>query len=128
MGALFVSGVVGCAGGHSEGAKSEAVATETSHRRPSEAIDVPAVPVVASPPEAPIVLGYFTNWAHQRPAPYDFRTTDVDATLFTHIDESVESMRTVKPSGVKGTYMRKATLSSTMGPGVRLELSSLSAK
>lgn len=101
MGALFVSGVVGCAGGHSEGAKSDAVATETSHRRPSEAIDVPAVPVVASPPEAPIVLGYFTNWAHRRPAPYDFRTTDVDATLFTHIAYAFAS---VEVSSDRETY------------------------
>ncbi len=32
-----------------------------------------------------------------------------------------------KPSGVKGTYMRKASICSTMGPGVRLDLSSLGA-
>ncbi|HSR55795.1 MAG TPA: 50S ribosomal protein L1 [Alphaproteobacteria bacterium] len=30
-----------------------------------------------------------------------------------------------KPSGAKGTYVKKASLSSTMGPGVRLEISSL---
>ena len=30
-----------------------------------------------------------------------------------------------KPSGTKGNYMKKATLSSTMGPGVKLDLSSL---
>ncbi len=32
-----------------------------------------------------------------------------------------------KPSGAKGVYVRKASLSSTMGPGLRLEISSLSA-
>ncbi len=32
-----------------------------------------------------------------------------------------------KPSGVKGTYMRKVSICSTMGPGVRLDLSSLGA-
>ncbi|MFM2128793.1 MAG: ribosomal protein [Pseudomonadota bacterium] len=31
-----------------------------------------------------------------------------------------------KPSGAKGVYVKKVSLSSTMGPGVRLELSSLS--
>ncbi|MCZ6637183.1 MAG: 50S ribosomal protein L1 [Alphaproteobacteria bacterium] len=30
-----------------------------------------------------------------------------------------------KPSGVKGTYVKKVSLSSTMGPGVKLEISSL---
>jgi len=40
----------------------------------------------------------------------------------------VEAIVKAKPSGVKGTYMRKATLSSTMGPGVRLELASLSTR
>ncbi len=40
----------------------------------------------------------------------------------------VDAINKAKPSGVKGTYMRKATLSSTMGPGVRLELQSLSAR
>jgi large subunit ribosomal protein L1 len=32
-----------------------------------------------------------------------------------------------RPSGVKGTYIRKATLSSTMGPGVKLDLAGLGA-
>jgi len=30
-----------------------------------------------------------------------------------------------KPSGVKGTYIRKVSVSSTMGPGVKLDISSL---
>jgi large subunit ribosomal protein L1 len=30
-----------------------------------------------------------------------------------------------KPAGAKGTYIRKVSLSSTMGPGVALDLSSL---
>ena len=45
-----------------------------------------------------------------------------------NVQAFVDAIVKAKPSGVKGTYMRKATLSSTMGPGVRLELSSLSAK
>ena len=32
-----------------------------------------------------------------------------------------------RPSGVKGTYIKKATLSSTMGPGVKLDLAGLGA-
>ena len=30
-----------------------------------------------------------------------------------------------KPSGAKGTYVRRATISSTMGPGIKLDVSSL---
>jgi len=30
-----------------------------------------------------------------------------------------------KPSGVRGTYIKKVSVSSTMGPGVRVELSGL---
>jgi large subunit ribosomal protein L1 len=30
-----------------------------------------------------------------------------------------------KPSGVRGTYVKKVSVSSTMGPGVKVELSGL---
>jgi large subunit ribosomal protein L1 len=33
----------------------------------------------------------------------------------------------VRPSGAKGTYMKKATLSTTMGPGLKLDLAPFSA-
>lgn len=36
-----------------------------------------------------------------------------------------DAVMKAKPSGTKGNYMKKASLSSTMGPGVKLELSSL---
>ncbi len=36
----------------------------------------------------------------------------------------LDALQRAKPSGSKGTYMKKATLSSTMGPGVKLTLSS----
>ena len=35
----------------------------------------------------------------------------------------LDALQRAKPSGAKGTYMKKATLSSTMGPGVKLVLS-----
>jgi len=62
----------------------------------------------------------------------------VDKTALLHIpigklsfgeDKLLENMATVieavvkaKPSGAKGQYIRAATLSTTMGPGIKLEL------
>src|ERR1700730_5288521 len=38
-----------------------------------------------------------------------------------------DAIQKAKPTGAKGTYVQKASLSSTMGPGVRLDLGSLAA-
>ncbi|MFW5748561.1 MAG: 50S ribosomal protein L1 [Chloroflexota bacterium] len=37
----------------------------------------------------------------------------------------VDAVNAVKPSGVKGIYIRRVTLTSTMSPGIRVDLSSL---
>jgi large subunit ribosomal protein L1 len=37
----------------------------------------------------------------------------------------IDAIQKAKPSGAKGTYMKKVSLSSTMGPGLKLDLSSL---
>ena len=37
----------------------------------------------------------------------------------------VRDIRKAKPATSKGVYIRKVTLSSTMGPGVRVDVSSL---
>ena len=39
----------------------------------------------------------------------------------------VDAVVRAKPQAVKGTYMKRATLSSTMGPGLHLNTQSLSA-
>ena len=48
-----------------------------------------------------------------------FSTEALEANLRAILDELAK----VKPASAKGRYFRKATLSSTMGPGVRLDLS-----
>ena len=45
--------------------------------------------------------------------------------LVENIRALYEAVLKAKPAGTKGNYMKKASLSSTMGPGVKLELSSL---
>ncbi|MEQ8666636.1 MAG: 50S ribosomal protein L1 [Rhodospirillales bacterium] len=37
----------------------------------------------------------------------------------------IEALNRAKPSGAKGTYMKKVSISSTMGPGVRVDLASI---
>ena len=37
----------------------------------------------------------------------------------------VDAVNRAKPSGAKGTYLKRAALSSTMGPGVRVDIASL---
>ena len=39
----------------------------------------------------------------------------------------IDAIAKAKPSGAKGTYMKKVSLSSTMGPGVKINISSLHA-
>ncbi len=50
---------------------------------------------------------------------------DVNA-LKKNIETLLESVRKVKPSSSKGIYMKKLTLSTTMGPGLVIDLASLS--
>jgi len=47
--------------------------------------------------------------------------------LVENIRALVDAVNRAKPSGAKGQYLRKVSLSSTMGPGVHVALDSLSA-
>jgi large subunit ribosomal protein L1 len=47
--------------------------------------------------------------------------------LVNNIKAFVAAITRAKPSGVKGTYVKKVSLSSTMGPGVKLEPASVAA-
>ncbi len=47
--------------------------------------------------------------------------------LLENIRAFVDAIQKAKPTGAKGTYVQKASLSSTMGPGVRVDVSSLTA-
>jgi len=47
--------------------------------------------------------------------------------LVQNVKAFVDSVIKAKPAGAKGVYMRKVSLSSTMGPGVKVALSSVGA-
>ncbi len=48
-----------------------------------------------------------------------------DDALVGNIKAFVDSVSKAKPSGAKGTYMKRISLSSTMGPGVKIALASV---
>ena len=45
--------------------------------------------------------------------------------LAANVRAFIDALVKAKPSGAKGTYLQQASLSSTMGPGLRLDLSSV---
>jgi large subunit ribosomal protein L1 len=45
--------------------------------------------------------------------------------LVENVRAMVDAINRAKPSGAKGTYLKKAALSSTMGPGIKLDIASL---
>lgn len=50
-----------------------------------------------------------------------------EAQLAENIKAFADAVSKAKPSGAKGTYMQRAAVSSTMGRGVKIDISSLSA-
>jgi len=47
-----------------------------------------------------------------------------DAKLAQNIRAFVDAVAKARPTGAKGTYVKKVSLSSTMGPGVSVDISS----
>jgi large subunit ribosomal protein L1 len=47
--------------------------------------------------------------------------------LVENIHAFVDAIQKAKPTGAKGTYVQKASVSSTMGPGIRVDIASLAA-
>ena len=48
-----------------------------------------------------------------------------DERLLKNLAAVVEQINKVKPTSVKGTYVKAVYLSSTMGPGVKLDVATL---
>ncbi|MBM3487926.1 MAG: 50S ribosomal protein L1 [Alphaproteobacteria bacterium] len=48
-----------------------------------------------------------------------------EAAIAANVKALVDAVNRAKPSGVKGSYIKKISLSSTMGPGLKLEIGSI---
>ncbi|MBV71544.1 MAG: 50S ribosomal protein L1 [Myxococcales bacterium] len=60
-------------------------------------------------------------------APIGKKSFTVEA-LAGNLNALVETIMKLKPATAKGTYMKQAVLSSTMGPGIRLDVAGLQAE
>ena len=47
--------------------------------------------------------------------------------LTSNVKALIEALNRSKPSGAKGTYIKRISLSSTMGPGVKVDTTTISA-
>ncbi len=45
--------------------------------------------------------------------------------MLANLKAFVSAVNRAKPQGIKGAFIKKVSLSSTMGPGVKLEISAL---
>ena len=45
--------------------------------------------------------------------------------LLGNLSAVMDTVKKARPSAAKGTYIRRATLTTTMGPGIRLDVSEL---
>jgi large subunit ribosomal protein L1 len=50
-----------------------------------------------------------------------------DQKLVENLTAVIDAVEKAKPSGAKGTFIKSATLTTTMGPGIKLDLKSLNA-
>jgi large subunit ribosomal protein L1 len=50
-----------------------------------------------------------------------------DIKLVDNLTAVIDAVEKAKPTGAKGTFIKSATLSTTMGPGIKLDLKSLNA-
>ena len=50
-----------------------------------------------------------------------------DASLVENAKALIDAVQKAKPTGAKGTYLQKVAMSSTMGPGIRVDVASVTA-
>ena len=55
------------------------------------------------------------------------KTSFTDDQLLANVKALVDALNRAKPSGAKGVYIKKVSLSSTMGPGFKVDTGSFPA-
>ncbi len=50
-----------------------------------------------------------------------------EAKIVENVNHFIDVIKRARPAGAKGTYIKKITVSSTMGPGIKIDLGSLAA-
>lgn len=50
-----------------------------------------------------------------------------EAKIVENVNYFIDVIKRARPAGAKGTYIKKITVSSTMGPGIKIDLTSLAA-
>jgi len=63
---------------------------------------------------------------HGRSGPFPIRLRSYEE-LTTSLKAFIDAVMKARPSGAKGNYMKKISISSTMGPGVKISLASVGA-
>ena len=53
------------------------------------------------------------------------KTSFDEKAIAENVQALIDALSKAKPSGVKGTYMKRVTISSTMGPGVKLDVADM---
>jgi len=61
------------------------------------------------------------------PSPASARASFTEDQLLINVKALVDALNKAKPSGAKGIYIKKISLSSTMGPGFKIDTSSFGA-
>jgi len=56
------------------------------------------------------------------------KTSFDEAAIAENIQTLINALNKAKPAGSKGTYMKRVTVSSTMGPGVKLDVAAMSGE
>ena len=94
----------------------------------------PKAGTIVQPGDLPRVIGearkgrvdYRVDKTGNLHIPFGKRSFEVDA-LLENLAAVMDSVIRAKPASAKGSYIRRAVLTPTMGPGVKLDISALSA-
>ena len=75
-------------------------------------------------PAWPYAIDVYGDFIHIMEFPRSRQSRETVDTLRTHV---IDAVMREKPAGAKGHYIRSLTLTTTMGPGVRMDIAAATA-